>query len=194
MTKPRVLVAFATTEGQTEKIAHRIAEVLRGDDTLSVEVYAVDSAPAPKLYDGVIVGGSIHAGRYGAALYDYVRAYADALNSTPSAFFQVSLTSANPDEEHTAAAHRMVQELLDKTGFDPDLVAMFAGAVAYTKYGWIKHHIMRTIVAAEGGDTDDSHDHEYTDWDAVEHFARDVEFLVGGASPAQHPRAGAWWT
>lgn len=37
---------------------------------------------------------------------------------------------------------------------------------------------MKAIVAAEGGDTDDTHDHEYTDWDAVEQFAEDVHALV----------------
>jgi len=171
--EPRILIAFDTTEGQTEKIANRIAEVLQGDDA-SVDLHTVDSAPAPDGYDSVVVGGSIHVGKYGAALTGYVKANLAALNASPAALFQVSLTSANPDEEHTAAAHGMLQAMLDDTGFDPDLVALFAGAVVYTKYGWIKRRIMKSIVAAEGGDTDTAHDHEYTDWAAVEHFAHDV--------------------
>ena len=187
MTEPRILVAFQTAEGQTGKIANRIAEVLRGDGA-NVDVHTADSAPAPDAYDGVIVGGSIHAGRYGPALIDYVKTNASALNAMPSALFQVSLTSANLDEQHTAAAHRMMQELLDDTGFDPDLVAMFAGAVLYTRYGWIKRGMMRAIVAAEGGDTETTHDHEYTDWNAVEHFARDVGALALAASPARSRR------
>lgn len=188
MTKQRILIAFDTAEGQTEKIAHRIAAVLRGDDRVSVEIYAADSAPTPKVYDCVIVGGSIHAGRYGSALTEYVKANSAALNAMPSALFQVSLTSANPDEQHTTAAHNMLQELLDNTGFDPDLVAMLAGAVVYTKYGWIKRHIMKAIVAAEGGDTDDTNDHEYTDWNAVERFARDVQAHSLAANPARAQR------
>lgn len=181
MTGRRILIAFHTTEGQTEKIADRIAEVLRGDG-MSVDVDTADSAPAPDDYDGVVIGGSIHAGRYASALSDYVKANVAALNAMPSALFQVSLTSANPDEQHTMAAHRMTQEMLDDTGFDPDLVAMLAGAVVYTKYGWIKRRIMKAIVAAEGGDTDATHDHEYTDWDAVEHFARDVQARIAAST------------
>jgi menaquinone-dependent protoporphyrinogen oxidase len=182
--EPQVLIAFDTTEGQTEKIANRMADVLRGDGA-SVDLHTADSAPAPDGYDSVVVGGSIHVGKFGTALTDYVTANLAALNAMPAALFQVSLTSANPDDEHTAAAHGMLQAMLDDTGFDPDLVAMFAGAVVYTKYGWIKRRIMRSIVAAEGGDTDTRHDHEYTDWAAVDHFAHDVLAHARAASGAK---------
>ena len=177
MREQRILVVFHTTEGQTEKIANRIAAVLQGDGA-SVDLHTADSAPAPDGYDSVVVGGSIHAGRYGSALTDYIKANAAALNAMPAGLFQVSLTSANPDEQHTKAAHGMMQKLLDDTGFDPDVVGMFAGAVVYTKYGWIKRRIMKAIVAAEGGDPDTTNDHEYTDWAAVEQFARDVQAHV----------------
>ena len=81
-------------------------------------------------------------------------------------------------DEHTATAHGLVQELLDETGFSPDIVAMFAGALVYTQYGWFKRHLMRAIVKREGGDTDMSKDYEYTDWGAVDAFAHDVATLV----------------
>ena len=55
---------------------------------------------------------------------------------------------------------------------------MFAGALVYTQYGWFKRRVMRVIARREGGDTDMTHDHEYTDWQAVEQFARDVHKLV----------------
>jgi len=182
-----MLVAYDTTEGQTEKIANRIAEVLRAGGAL-VAVHPASAAPGPGEFDSVVIGGSIHTGKYGPSLTGYVEANVAALNAMPAALFQVSLTSANPDEQHTTAAHEMLQKLLDETGFDPDLVAMFAGAVVYTKYGWIKRRIMKAIVAAEGGDTDTTQDHEYTDWEAVEHFARDVQAHLRTARSA---RSGA---
>jgi menaquinone-dependent protoporphyrinogen oxidase len=43
---------------------------------------------------------------------------------------------------------------------------------------------MRVIARREDGDTDTSHDHEYTDWQAVEQFARDVHKLVQASSVA----------
>lgn len=42
---------------------------------------AAASAPRPNDYDGVVIGGSIHAGKYGPALNDYVKANVAALNA-----------------------------------------------------------------------------------------------------------------
>ena len=174
---PTILVVYHTSEGQTARIADHVAAVLRdlGDD---VEVHDVAGAPAPEHYDGVVVGDSIHAVHHSKALTRYVRDHVAVLNKLPAALFQVSLTSTNPDAEHTATAQGLVQELLDRTGFDPDLVGMFAGALVYTKYGWFKRHVMRAISRREGGDTDLTRDYEYTDWQAVEQFAHDVHKLV----------------
>ncbi len=175
--QPRVLVTYHTSEGQSAKIAERVATVLRERD-LAVDVYPVEAAPPPNGYAAVVVGDSIHAVHHSRALVNYVKTHARDLNARPSALFQVSLTSANPDEAHTATAHGMVHELLDATGFDPDLVGLFAGALVYSQYGWLKRRVMRAIVRKEGGDTDMSRDHEYTDWEAVDAFGRDIAALV----------------
>lgn len=177
MSEPKVLVAFHSVQGQAAKIAERIAQVLR-DEGASVEVAAVESALAPDGYDAVVLGDSIHEVHHSRELKRYLRDHASALDSVHTALFQVSLTSTNPDEEHTDTARSMVQELLDDTGFDPDIVGMFAGNLAYTKYGWFKKRLMRAIVKREGGSLDMTQDHEYTDWDAVEHFAHDIAALA----------------
>ena len=178
-----ILVVFHTSEGQTARIADHVGAVLRelGDE---VEVHDVAGAPAPERYDGVIVGDSIHAVHHSKPLTRYVHDHVAVLNKLPAALFQVSLTSVNPDDEHTASAQRLVQELLEQTGFDPDLVGLFAGALVYTQYGWFKRQVMRAISKREGGDTDTSRDHEYTDWQAVEQFARDVHKLVQASAVA----------
>lgn len=174
---PWILVSFHTQEGQTAKIANRIAHRLRQDGAV-VDVFDVDAAPAPAAYDIAVIGDSIHTVHHSAALTRYVKRHVDELNVMPSALFQVSLTSANLDAEHADDANEMVMELLDRTGFEPDVIAMFAGALLYSKYGWFKRRIMRHIVRQEAGDTDMTRDYEYTDWDAVNRFALDVRELV----------------
>ena len=129
----------------------------------------------------MVVGDSIHAVKHSRPMTHYLEDHVVALNSMPSALFQVCLTSANPDAEHTATAHSLVEELMDRTGFDPDAVGMFAGALVYTQYGWLKRHVMRAIVKREGGDLDMTKDYEYTDWDAVTQFAGHFDEIVGGA-------------
>jgi menaquinone-dependent protoporphyrinogen oxidase len=175
--EPRILVAYHTVDGQSAKVAQRVADVLR-DAGASVDVREVESAPSPDGYDAVVVGDSIHATHHSRALTRYLRDYAAVLAALPTAMFQVSLTSANPDDSHTDTAHGLVQELLDRTDFDPDVVGMFAGNLAYTRYGWLKRRVMRAVVKREGGDLDTTRDHEYTDWDAVDDFGRDVAALV----------------
>jgi|1186.fasta_scaffold06459_1 menaquinone-dependent protoporphyrinogen oxidase len=177
MAQSRVLIVFHTSEGQTAKIVERVASVLRESGDI-VDVSEVEGAPVPDPYDGVVVGDSIHAVKHSRALIRYVEAHVATLNGKPSALFQVSLTSANPDAEHTETAHGLVEGLLRRTGFDPDIVGLFAGALVYTQYGWLKRHVMRAIVKREGGDLDMSRDYEYTDWTAVERFAQDVDRLI----------------
>jgi menaquinone-dependent protoporphyrinogen oxidase len=182
-----ILLVFHTSEGQTAKIAERVAAVLR-DDGLDVELHDVAGAPGPEAFDGVVLGDSIHAGRHSRELTRYLEEHRVALALRPTALFQVSLPSANPDAEHTATAQKLIHDLEERTGCDPDLVGLFAGALVYTRYGWMKRHIMRSIARKEGGDTDLSRDYEYTDWAAVEQFAHDLGTIVRSVRPWWEPR------
>lgn len=172
-----VLIVFHSVDGQVEKIASRIAEHLRAIGADVTMAPAAD-APAPDGFDVVVLGDSIHVSHHSKELTAYLRAHVQRLNELPTALFQVSLISAGEGERPQQLAHGLVDELLAETGFDPDVVGLFAGAVLYRRYGWVKRRIMRAIVAREGGDTDTSHDHEYTDWEAVDHFAEDVGRLA----------------
>jgi menaquinone-dependent protoporphyrinogen oxidase len=174
---PKILVVFYSSEGQTERIAQRLAAELRERGDV-VDVESVEHAPSVDGYDAVVVGDPIHAVHHSRALTSWLRDHADELRGKTSALFQVSLTSANPDDEHTATAQQLVRELLQRTGFDPDAVGLFAGALLYTRYGWTKRHLMRAIVKREGGDLDMTRDHEYTDWAAVDEFATDVDAIA----------------
>ena len=172
-----LLVTFHTGEGQTAKIAERVASVLRAEG-VTVDVFPVEAAPSPEGYDGVVVGDPIHVQHHSRAMTKWLREHETALRDKPSALFQVSMISATPDEEHTSAAHALVQKLFDDTRFDPDVVGMFAGTLAYTRYGWFTKRVMRSISQHEGGETDTTRDWEYTDWEAVDHFASDVAALL----------------
>ncbi|MFC6726091.1 flavodoxin domain-containing protein, partial [Halobium palmae] len=92
-----------------------------------------------------------------------------ALNDRPTAFLSVSLSAS--DEATRAEAEGYVDEFLAETGWTPDATLAVAGAVPYTKYGFLKRLLMKRIVGKRGGDTDTSRDYEYTDWDAVDEFA-----------------------
>jgi menaquinone-dependent protoporphyrinogen oxidase len=169
---PRILLLYATIEGQTAGIAERIAHKLR-EKGHSVEVLPADAARTgldPAAYDGVMVGASIHYGRHPAYLRTLIRRHRGALAERPCAFFSVSLSAGGPRPK-PKAAQRYLDKFLRQTGWQPQLTASFAGAVKYSLYGPIKRRVMIVFVRLGGGETDTTRDYEYTDWDAVERFA-----------------------
>ena len=71
---------------------------------------------------------------------------------------------------------RAIRPFEQETGWHPDKVAMFGGALLYTQYGFIKRHMMKKIAGDKPGDlgTDTSRDYVYTEWDGVKRFAEHV--------------------
>lgn len=165
----RILILHATIEGQTARVAARIAQYLR-DRGHAVESIRADSAPVgPEFaaFDAVIVGASVHYGRHPDHLRALVRRHRAALASRRSAFFSVSLSARSKPQ----AAQRYVQKFLRQAGWQPRQTATFAGALPYSEYATWKRWLMIAFVGFAGGDTDASRDYEYTDWHAVDRFA-----------------------
>lgn len=186
MTTSQVLVVFHTVKGHTATVAQRIADDLRAAG-VPVDVYPATSAPGPDGYVAAVVGGPIYRQGHTHELVGYLQRHAAALAAMPTALFQVSLTSANPDVEHTAQAESLVRDLLEETGLKPLVVGRFAGALAYTRYGWLTRRLMVSLAKRESGDVDTSRDYVYTDWAAVDRFARDVAELVTAPAAAGAP-------
>jgi menaquinone-dependent protoporphyrinogen oxidase len=165
-----ILVLYGTTEGQTRKIATHVADrVRKRGHTAEVVASTAFNGPLPVLgFDGVIVAASVHAGRHQSKIVQIVKENLTELLSLPSAFLSVSL--AVLDEAHHEEAQGYVDQFLAETGWAPDLVEPVAGALRYTKYGFIKRFIMKQISKRSGRPTDTSRDFEFTDWRQVIRF------------------------
>ncbi len=143
-----VLVFYATSEGQTRRIAERIAADIgaRGFNVRAIDVTAGDVARVEwNNVRGVVLGASLHAGRHQHAAVDFARTFRNRLNLYPSAFFSVSLSAASKNPEEVAIAARLARELPEKAGWRPTMVECFAGRLAYTRYGWLTRWIMTRI-------------------------------------------------
>src|SRR4051794_29817732 len=176
MSAPRIAIIYHSLEGQTIRIAEHIAERERARG-VDVVVTSVESAPASfSSFDGIMIGGSVHAGKHSPELVSFVEKHLPDLQSTPNAFFSVSLAAVKTDETHHDQAMGVVNKFIDETGWHPDQVALIGGALAYTQYGFIKRQILKHIAKKEGASTDTSQDHSLTDWDAVDAFANDFFF------------------
>jgi menaquinone-dependent protoporphyrinogen oxidase len=179
MTAPRIAIVYDTTEGHSAEIASRIAARLSAN---GAEPDSVDAEKPPDSLEGyaaVIAGGSVHVGHHGKALVRFAREHRAELEGLPNAFFSVSLSAVKHDEKHLADTKLLVERFEAETGWVPQQVECFAGALVYSKYNFAKRWIMKRIVSSEGGDTDTSRDYDYTDWDAVDHFADEFVARIG---------------
>lgn len=179
----KIAILYATTEGQTAKIAGHLAQRLR-DKGHEVELHNADAASEldARQLDGVLLGASIHEGRYQRYFERWITAHLSELASRPTALFTVCLAIASPHEQERAEAARFPDELTERTKFQPDLSTVFAGALKYTQYSWLKRALMRYIAKQEGASTDVTQDHEYTSWTDVDAFADDFLVLLKNRS------------
>lgn len=177
-----VLVAFATREGQTRKIAEHVANTIRarGD-----EADLLDLASGTRIdldltsYAAVVLAASVRLGRHEHEMVEFVKAHHAELEHVPTAFLSVSLSEAGVEdmtatfEERSRAAidvKKMIDDFCHQTGFHPSRVWPVAGALMYTQYGALVRFVMRRIAKRAGASTDTTHDHEYTDWKGLHRF------------------------
>jgi menaquinone-dependent protoporphyrinogen oxidase len=171
-TMPTALIVYASTHGQTAKIAARLGEALRaqGLETRVAEVGEAGSLD-PAAYDLAIVGASIHGGHHQREIVAWAKRHQVSLGAMPSAFFSVCLTVAEDTEESREATRGYLDDFADATGWTPTQATTFAGALLYREYDFMTRLVMRLLMARGHHPTDTSRDYEYTDWEAVDRFA-----------------------
>jgi menaquinone-dependent protoporphyrinogen oxidase len=168
----QILIVYGTKYGQTAKIARRLAEIImaRGEIATTINADGVPSNLVLTAFDGVIVGGSVIAGKHQRSVRRFVLDHRDALDSMPCAFFSVSASAGSSTERGRADAQRCIDEFLRDTGWRPDTSQAIAGAIEYRKYNPLLRWFMKQISKRNGGPTDTSRDYELTDWSEVQRF------------------------
>ena len=169
----RFLIAYASTHGHTAKIAHRIADVIRAEShTVDIRDDLTEADPDVMAYDAVVIGASIHAGHHQPALVEWTKRHFFQLSTRPSAFFSVCLTAAEDNDAARQTARDYLDDLEETTGWTPRCRTTFAGALQFREYNFPTRLMVRVLMKHGGHPTDIVHDYDYTDWDAVEAFAR----------------------
>ncbi|WP_254544801.1 flavodoxin domain-containing protein [Halomarina pelagica] len=175
-----ILVFYGTSQGQTAKIADRIVGVLRdrGHTAEAIDAGQLSDDFELTEYDAVLVGASIHGGKHQPEVRTLVTTDREDLTTRPTGFCQMCLTATRPDEESQAEAAGYVTAFVEDTGWQPDRIVIFGGALRYSEYGFLKRLVLKQLTKDITGDTDTSRDYEYTDWDEVETFAADFATFV----------------
>ncbi len=171
---PRVLVFYGTTDGHTAKIAHLLGDDLRdaGATVHIVDAGTGHSDPRPEDYDAVVVAASLHLGSFQRPVTQWVQRHHRQLSGMPSAFLSVSLAVLQPEPEVQQELVAITEKFFAVTGWRPATTRKLAGALLYTRYGWLKRWLMHRMARKAGVETDVSRDYEYTDWEDVRSFAQ----------------------
>lgn len=161
----KILIAYATTDGQTRKVARFAADRL-GDAGHGVELLNLEDAEGLDLsrFDRAILAGSVHVMGFQKALTGFARANAAALGRMPTLFLSVSLSAAGSDPEDWRGLRACIDRLVAETGWTPGRVEHVAGAFRFTEYDFFRAWAMRRIAAEKGEAVDPHADKEYTDW------------------------------
>jgi menaquinone-dependent protoporphyrinogen oxidase len=163
-----VLIVYASQEGQTRKIAGRVAGLVRAAGREAVLFDAADTA-AQASFSGierVILAAPVHERRHPEVFEVFLTAQRRALAARPTLLLSVSLSAAFPEKLEEAGDY--VTEMKMRTGFAPDAEALVAGAVQAGSYDYFARQVLRFVVL-QGRDIDPAAGpHEFTDWAALE--------------------------
>jgi menaquinone-dependent protoporphyrinogen oxidase len=176
-----LLIAYATTDGQTRKIARFAADRLARAGH-SVELLQLDDASGLDLarFDGAILAGSLHAGGYQKALVRFATDRAADLARLPTMFLAVSLSAAGNDPDDWTGLRRCLADFQTATGWTPGRVQHVAGAFKFSEYDFFRAWAMRRIADQKGEQVEPGKDREYTDWASL---ALALDSWVAGIRP-----------
>lgn len=167
-TNMKIMIAYASTEGQTRKIAQNVADHVV-DNGHSVELLELSDATHIDLgrFGGAILAGSIHAGQYQKSLTNFAAERSDDLAGIPTLLLSVSLAAAGHDAEDWKGLDKIRDEFIEATHWKPNRIEQVAGAYRPSDYDMFRRFIMRRIIATKDPDADLNADREYTDWSSL---------------------------
>ena len=167
----RSLITYSTVDGQTKIISEKIAAFASHS---KVDVLPISDKINLDNYKTIIIGASIRYGKYRKEVYSFVEDNIQILNMKENAFFSVNVVARKP-EKSTPNTNPYLKKFLSNIKWEPKNLGVFAGKIEYPKYKFIDKYAIKFIMWITKGPTDTSKTYEFTNWKAVEDFARDIE-------------------
>lgn len=171
----KILILFATREGQTGKIARFVEAEARAAGHEAVLVDADAAAPLSlEGVDRVVLAAPVHERRHPERFEAILATHGRELAERPTLLLSVSLKAAFPEGIEEAADY--VAELKMRTGLAPAAEMLVPGAVRADRYDYYATQILRHVVLRGLADGRGAQSREFTDWQALR--ARLTSFLA----------------
>ena len=155
----KILIFYATIEGQTAKIARFVEDEVREAGHEGVLVNAADETAS------VSFKGIVHERRHPEAFEMFLAAKRHELEAQSTLLISVSLMAAFPSS--LEEAREFATEMKMRTRFTPNEEALVAGAVRTSSYDYFSKQVLRHVVLRGRDYRPEDGDHEFTDWQAL---------------------------
>ena len=166
----KILITYSTVDGQTKRISERLAKLATQSN---VDVLPISNQINLDIYKTIIIGASIRYGKYRNEVFNFIENNIQTLNIKENAFFSVNVVARKP-EKSSPETNPYLIKFLGKIKWKPKNLGVFAGKIEYPKYKFIDKYAIKFIMWLTKGPTDTSKTYEFTDWNKVEGFARDL--------------------
>ena len=170
----QILLLYSTTDGHTLKISQRLGAILEAHGhAVTLASIADDPDIDPAGFDRIVIGASIRYGRHSPLIRAFINRHAAWLAANPSAFFSVNLVARKPAKRQPGT-NPYVRKFLRRIRWQPRTIAVFAGKLDYPSYTALDRAVIRLIMWMTGGPTDPATVMDFTDWQQVEDFGREL--------------------
>ncbi len=185
-----VLIAFATVEGQTAKVARFITDLAKNAG-FNTKLINTDEMPSHVSLDDalkVVLLAPVHERRHPNSFETFIASNRDALMKRKSLVLSVGLKAAFASGREEARDY--LDEMLLRTGFEPNATALIAGAVRPENYGYFEREILKHVVLLGRKIDPREGAREFTDWDELKSIV--IDFLgENGRANTLQPQANS---
>lgn len=171
-----ILIAYSSRFGHSLKIAEEMGKVFKNQqvavDICNLET--VTTLPHPiQEYDAVIITASIRYGKFHKKLNEFIAQYHNELKDTLDVFMPINLVARKP-HKRLLDNNNYVNKFLTEANWQPSKINIMPGALEYPKYNFLDRSMIKFIMWMTKGEMDTSKTIDYTDWDEVRSFSKEI--------------------
>ena len=169
-----IVLIYSTVDGHTREICERLRDIVeREGHELTLTELDGQSRIDLEPFDRVVIGASIRYGKHQQEVFDFIARNQAQLETMSNALFSVNVVARKP-EKNTPETNPYLQKFLKKIAWQPQNLAVFAGKIDYTRYGFMDRTMIRFIMWMTKGPTDPTQTIEFTDWNKVDEFGQRI--------------------
>jgi menaquinone-dependent protoporphyrinogen oxidase len=169
-----ILVIYSTTDGHTPRICERLRQVMvqQGQQATVLPLTQTDTLDLAG-FDKIVIGASIRYGKHQPQVAQFIARHQALLESKANAFFTVNIVARKPEKNRPETNPYLIK-FLRQISWKPKLLGVFAGKLDYPRYRFFDRLMIRFIMLMTDGPTDPKSVIDFTDWQQVDAFARQV--------------------